>query len=177
MNNQIKKIGMLSLLLGLIFNCYGQGLNFAENQVKVWELTKTRTIAVAQAMPAEKYNYKPNPQVMSFGQQIAHISNSMLSMNARFIAGTNYSGREKNASTQSKAQLIADLESSFDKVIASLKSMNDQSLKAQGKRHGAFPLTKWQSFLFMRDHITNHRAKAVLYLRMNNITPPAYGFN
>ncbi len=177
MNKQITKIGVWALCILFVFDSYGQNLNFAENQINVWELTKTRTIAVAKAMPADKYNYKPTEQVMSFGQQIAHISNSMLSMNARFIAGTSYSGREKNASTLSKEQLIADLEASFDKVIASLKSMNDQSLQAQGKRHGAFPLTKWQSFLFMRDHITNHRAKAVLYLRMNNITPPSYGFN
>lgn len=154
-----------------------QNFNFSSNQAKVWELTKKRTIAVAKAMPEDKYNYKPVEDVKSFGQQMTHIANSMLSMNSRFILNERYFGREKNASTMSKSKIIADLEAAFDVVIKTLKSQDDASLKSQGKRHGAFPLTKWQSFLFMRDHITNHRAKAVLYLRLNKIRPPAYGFN
>jgi len=29
----------------------------------------------------------------------------------------------------------------------------------------------------MQDHITNHRAKTILYLHLNDITPPSYGLN
>ena len=155
----------------------GQHFNFAESQVKVWELAKQRTLEVAKVMPKDKYNYSPISGVKSFGQQMSHIANSMLSMHARFIIGKSYSGKEKNASNMTKEQIIGDLEAAFDTVIRDMKALSDTALQTTGKSHGAFPLTKWQSLLFMRDHITNHRAKAVLYLRLNNITPPRYGFN
>ncbi|TJY37049.1 DinB family protein [Pontimicrobium aquaticum] len=151
--------------------------NFSKHQIEVWKLAKTRTIVVAKAMPESTYNYRPTSTVISFAQQMVHISNSMLSMNSRFILGEDYMGNEKNASKMTKEEIILDLENAFDTVISTLKNMTDNELQKTGKRHGRFPLTKWQSFLFMRDHITNHRAKAVLYLRLNNISPPAYGFN
>ncbi|MCB0463294.1 MAG: DinB family protein [Flavobacteriaceae bacterium] len=174
----MKKNSYIFIVLVLVaVSVKAQDFDFAKNQIKVWELAKQRTVEVAKAMPESKYSYSPTSDVKSFGQQIIHIANSMLSMHTRFILGENYSGREKDASTMTKQQIINDLETAFDTVINDMKTLSDAALKTTGKSHGAFPLTKWQSLLFMRDHITNHRAKTVLYLRLNNITPPRYGFN
>src|SRR6266436_10431065 len=41
--------------------------------VKHWKTARELTLAVADAMPAENYDFKPNPEEMSFGEQIAHI--------------------------------------------------------------------------------------------------------
>src|SRR5580658_8262387 len=46
--------------------------------VKHWKVTGDFTIAVANAMPADKYNFRPVPAEMSFGQVIAHIANADL---------------------------------------------------------------------------------------------------
>ena len=32
------------------------------------------TVAVAKTMPAESYNFRPNPEEMNFGQVMAHIA-------------------------------------------------------------------------------------------------------
>lgn len=154
-----------------------QSFDFAKNQINVWELAKSRTIEVANAMPENSYDYRPVEGVKSFGQQMTHMANSLLSMHTRFIKGARYQGSEKDASKMNKQQIIKALDEAFTTVIEDMKTLSDDDLKANGKMHGAFPLTKWQSLLFMRDHITNHRAKAVVYLRLNNISPPAYGFN
>ena len=154
-----------------------ENFDFSKKQIPVWERAKQSTIAVAKAMPESNYNYIPAEDVKSFGQQMTHISNSLLSMYTRFILKQGYSGREKKASGMTKAQIISELEKSFDTVLESLKSLKDSDLQSIGKSGGNFPLTKWQSLLFMSDHITNHRAKAVLYLRLNKINPPRYGFN
>jgi hypothetical protein len=45
-----------------------------EALVNHWKASAGFTIAVAEAMPAEDYNFKPNPEEMSFGQLMAHIS-------------------------------------------------------------------------------------------------------
>ncbi|MBL7472039.1 DinB family protein [Robertkochia sediminum] len=177
--NTMKKSRLLLLITLMCVTSVAaqQSFDFAKNQIKVWELARSRTIEVANAMPEGSYNYSPVAGVMSFGQQMTHMANSLLSMHTRFIKGARYQGREKDASKMNKQQIIQALDQAFTTVIEDMQTLSDADLKATGKMHGAFPLTKWQSLLFMRDHITNHRAKAVVYLRLNNIMPPAYGFN
>jgi hypothetical protein len=41
--------------------------------VKHWKTSGDFTLAVARAMPADSYNFRPVPQEMSFGQLMAHI--------------------------------------------------------------------------------------------------------
>src|ERR1039458_5762800 len=41
--------------------------------VKHWKTSAEFTMAVARAMPADAYNFRPVPQEMSFGQLMAHI--------------------------------------------------------------------------------------------------------
>lgn len=154
-----------------------ENFDFSKKQIPVWELAKQRTIAVAKAMSENNYSYTPTEGLMSFGQQMAHISGSLLSMHSRFILKQGDTGEDKKASDMTKAQIISDLEKSFDIVLESLRSLKDSDLQSIGKSGGTFPLTKWQSLLFMSDHVTNHRAKAVLYLRLNKIKPPRYGYN
>jgi len=42
--------------------------------VKHWLVAKEFTLAVAEAMPAESYDFKPNPEELSFGQLMVHIA-------------------------------------------------------------------------------------------------------
>src|SRR5579864_2723728 len=44
--------------------------------VKDWQISRQFTMDVADAMPAEFYNFKPNPEEMTFGEQIIHIAGS-----------------------------------------------------------------------------------------------------
>jgi len=41
--------------------------------IKHWKTTGEFTLAVAKAMPAESYNFRPSPEEMNFGQLMAHI--------------------------------------------------------------------------------------------------------
>jgi len=42
--------------------------------VQDWKISKQFTIDVANAMPAEYYTFKPNPDEMTFGEQMVHIA-------------------------------------------------------------------------------------------------------
>jgi len=39
-----------------------------------WQISKQFTIDVANAMPPEYYSFKPNPEEMTFGEQMVHIA-------------------------------------------------------------------------------------------------------
>ncbi len=64
----------------------------AQNDFKVifgkhWQISKEFTLAVAEAIPAESYDFKPNPEQMSFGQLMIHIADENSARFAR-AAGT-----------------------------------------------------------------------------------------
>src|SRR5579864_2360317 len=42
--------------------------------VKDWQISKQFTLDVANAMPADLYTFKPNPEEMTFGEQMVHIA-------------------------------------------------------------------------------------------------------
>lgn len=42
--------------------------------VKDWQISKQFTLDVAAAMPADLYSFKPNPEEMTFGEQMIHIA-------------------------------------------------------------------------------------------------------
>ena len=46
------------------------GAMFAQH----WQTSKEFTLAVADAMPAADYNFKPNDEEMSFGKVMVHIA-------------------------------------------------------------------------------------------------------
>src|SRR2546427_12618715 len=49
-------------------------LQFRESFLKHWEVERSYTLAVAEAMPAEHYDFKPNPVQRSFGEQLVHLA-------------------------------------------------------------------------------------------------------
>jgi hypothetical protein len=42
--------------------------------IEDWKISKQFTLEVADAMPAESYDFKPNPEEMTFGEQLVHIA-------------------------------------------------------------------------------------------------------
>jgi uncharacterized damage-inducible protein DinB len=156
---------------------------FNETFAEVLEHAKAYTLEVANEMPEEKYTYRPTDAVRTFGQQMAHIG-----MSTKFILGVFIKGEEltfdpaETAKMEkqigaSKEECIKTIETAFDEVISTLKEMDDNSL--QSKFIFLFSpekpeFSKEDGFIFIRDHITHHRAQAIVYLRMNGLVPPGY---
>jgi hypothetical protein len=58
--------------------------------VSAWKISKQFPLDVANAMPGELYNFKPNPEEMTFGEQMAHIAGANV---FRFQRGIFHLGR------------------------------------------------------------------------------------
>src|SRR6266550_8282717 len=71
--------------------------------VKHWKTSGEFTIAVAGSMPVESYNFRPDPEEMSFGQLIRHIAAVHLD------ACANASGMTRPALPPKIAELAEDL--------------------------------------------------------------------
>ncbi len=148
--------------------------------VQDWKISKQFTLEVADAMPAELYSFKPNPEEMSFGEQITHIAISNV---FRFnqITGVQlpFPLDLSKPPAADKASAMKMLEQSFDYVIAVLPQITPEQLK----RTWHIPSWKGRTdpdgramILNMFVHTAHHRAQCEVYLRVKGIKPPDYTF-
>ena len=145
----------------------------------VEEVGKSRayTIECAMAMPEDKYNFRPVPEVRSFGQQLVHIAEANGSIMEWHVEGKKnpswpYSGDGKERVT-SKADVIAQLNAAYDYIEKGLSQMSDALLRERVKAEAAEESRQWGLHLLL-DHATHHRGQVVVYLRLNGIKPPEY---
>src|SRR5436190_11817577 len=68
---------LLLTTLALAIPAFSQN-SIKDALVKHWKVTGDFTIAVAKAMPADSWGFKPNPDEMSFGELMQHIGGANL---------------------------------------------------------------------------------------------------
>src|SRR5229473_4610683 len=97
---------------------------------KILERRSKVTIGAAETMPADKYNFRPTPEQMTFGHLVMHTAgaNNFLCSS---IAGTAAPADEKLSDTDSKEKLVAALKSSFDYCTQALAKIDDSNLGEQ----------------------------------------------
>lgn len=145
-----------------------------------WQISKQFTIDVASAMPAELYSFKPNPEEMTFGEQMVHIAGSNV---FRFnqITGIQppFPFDPARPPASDKQSVLRMLDQSFDYVIRVLPQITPEQLKR------TWHVPSWKGrpdpdgramILNMFVHTAHHRAQCDVYLRAKGIKPPDYEF-
>jgi hypothetical protein len=127
-------------------------------------------VAAAEAMPAEKYSFKPSPEMNSFGHLVMHIAQS----NNTFCS--KISGQAapdvKIAETDPKDKLVAAMKDSFAFCTASLEKVDDSKLGEQFMMFGNRPMSRGGALVALGGSWTDHYATEAIYLRLNGILPP-----
>jgi len=150
--------------------------DYVKNLLPVWEMQKMHTLEVLDAMPEDKFNYQPNDVSKTFASQMVHIGYDTDYFRKGMIEGNRIKYEEPDASAMSKAEIRKLVSDAFDNYIAAISKLSEEDLAVELPFGPEKKLKRSQSILFAADHITNHRAKANLYLRMNDIEPPNYKF-
>lgn len=145
-----------------------------------WQISKQFTMDVADAMPAEFYNFKPNPEEMTFGEQMIHIAVANI-FRFQQISGVkpSFDFDPQHLPAPDKPSALKLLGQSFDYVIAVLPQITTEQLK----RTWHIPSWKGRNdpdgramVLNMFVHTAHHRAQCEVYLREKGIKPPDYTF-
>jgi uncharacterized damage-inducible protein DinB len=144
--------------------------SLAKELAATFQRAATEILDVAEAMPADKYGYKPTPEVASFGDQLVHVAG----ITQRFIDAAKGTKTEApHHGTMAKPEVIALLKKTFEAAQEMITPLTDAQLLEPVK----FPFgdrtvtraTFWQGPLFQ---IRNHYGQLIVYLRMNGIVPP-----
>src|SRR5215470_3337611 len=127
--------------------------------------------AAAEAMPPEKFSFKPTASQNSYGHLIVHISES----NFRFcsaVSGVAAPEQTKLAETDSKDKLVAAVRSSFDFCSSSLAKLDDSRLADSVELFAGRSFTRAAAILMLSGSWADHYTEQAMYLRLNNILPP-----
>lgn len=146
---------------------------------------KDYTIALAEAMPADKYTFRAVDSVRSFGEQLAHIGQSSQFLLDLFVNGNPMPTQEQfEEAAKMEKKIGADKEAcikllndSFDALANAYKGMSNEEKAETFKvpfdpNSPDFPKTR--AFDFIRDHMIHHRGQALVALRMQGIKAPQY---
>lgn len=157
---------------------------FGGEMAEIMQHMKAYTLAIANQMPEDKYDFRPSKDdtVRSFGEQLKHLIYNNNHQADNVLMAKTFDGPELIKGMEAyeeikmtKAEIIDKLSKSFDKLIARFEGMTDADFDTQF----TLPFVKTPKSLrvmamFVRDHITHHRAEIIVYLRMNGIEPAFY---
>ena len=145
---------------------------FKATFAKHWRMAKEFTLAVAEAMPAESYDFKPTPEQMTFGRLMTHIG----AQNSDSCAVATGTTALPEPSARDKAAAIKYLTETFDACAAALEAMPPERLGAEVYKFQGQPVLAHEALWYTFTHMAHHRGQAEVYLRLKNVTPPAWRF-
>jgi uncharacterized damage-inducible protein DinB len=139
--------------------------------VATWQRSATDLIDLAEAMPEEKYGYKPTPEISTFRDQLMHVTGVV----QRFIdsaKGTKSDPAHAHAAMK-KAEVIALLKQTLQTGQETLSSLTDAQMLEQVKfPFGDRMVTRFTFWMGPIYQLRNHYGQLVVYLRLNGIVPP-----
>jgi hypothetical protein len=129
------------------------------------------TVGAFEAMPADKFGYKPTPEQMTFGHLAAHI----VSGNYFFCSNVGDLPRpqtEELKDTDAKDKLVAAMKASFQFCHTALAKADDSKLNDNITWFDNKPRPRAWAFLGLASSWADHYGMAAMYLRLNGILPP-----
>ena len=170
--------------LGSVTQVFGQGVNPYKTgtpgvtgyrgevmaEVMIQEDKFTR---LAEAIPADKYTWRPAEGVRSFAEVFLHvaIANYNLYKNVGTPKPAGIEVKDFDKSTTDKAKIISILKDSFahaKKAIAAVPDADlDKSMDWFGGKN-----TERGVLLFIVRHAAEHLGQTIAYARVNGIVPP-----
>lgn len=129
-------------------------------------------IAAAEAMPADKYSYKPTADQMTFSHLITHIveSNHLFCSKVAAVAEPK---AEAVKESDGKDKLVSALKASFDFCTDALSKADDARLGETTEAMGGHQFSRARLALGLAGSWADHYGMEAMYLRLNGITPPS----
>jgi uncharacterized damage-inducible protein DinB len=151
--------------------------------LKHWKTSGDFTLAVAGAMPADSYTFRPTPEEMSFGELMAHTAatdrNACANASgltppalpAKIEAWTKDTGKIE-VEKETAIQFIKESFEFCSKAITEMPVSRMDTVVGPPNRNLTGIEWLWSYFT----HTAHHRGQAEVYLRLKGIKPPQYVF-
>ncbi|HEV2299418.1 MAG TPA: DinB family protein [Candidatus Acidoferrales bacterium] len=127
-----------------------------------WNGIGGKIIAMAEDWPEDKYGYRPNDQVRTFGQMLLHLANANYYATNPALGKSTDNIENDPKEYKTKAEIVAFVKKTFADGAAALE---------QGGDEGAMKnLGSWVGII---EHSGEHYGSLVTYYRNNGVVPPS----
>lgn len=167
-----KVLVALCMLLGTFTASNAQSSK--DEMLKEWERAKAYTKEYLDAMPADKYDLKPTPEMRSFAQQMLHFTDANYGFASAATGEKSPIGQgESEKSTDTSKENVTKLVlAGYDFVINSIKNTDEAKLKETIKLFGNFEMSRGMALIKAFEHQTHHRGQTTVYIRLAGVKPP-----
>ena len=186
----MKFIKYLSILItcALLFTMCNQAKNsdattessfkIAMDHAKVWDEAIKQVMELADAMPDSMISYKPHDSVRTFAEQLIHIGGSSKVICDLYLKDVPPPSQnpDMDANAMTKEEIKKWVSEQMSAVKDSILTMSDEALQEEITSFGGNKMSRLEGMLTVHDHMTNHKAKANLYVRISGNQPPSYRY-
>jgi uncharacterized damage-inducible protein DinB len=132
-----------------------------------------RLTDLANAVPAEKYSWRPAAGVRSVSEVYMHVAvaNAYLPSFTGVKIPEGYT-RDMEKMVTDKAKVIDTMSKSFDNLKSFAASTSDADLEKKVKIFGGLEVTQRELMVIILNHMHEHLGQSIAYARMNGVTPP-----
>lgn len=133
-----------------------------------------KLLALARAIPEEKYSFRPVPGVRSLAEVLHHVAAGNRILTALAAPGQPApaaAAPPPPPSPQSKAALLAALEESFQAARRQLEPLRPGQLGREATLLGDVTTVRGV-YISLAAHVAEHLGQLIAYARMQSITPP-----
>ncbi len=145
---------------------------FTAEFLKQLDDLEKKTVSLAEAIPQEKYSWRPGEGVRSIGEVYAHTTAGNYSftrgLGVKVPAGLDLRNLEK---VTEKAKIVAALKQSFVDVRAVVNALPAGDLEKTVKLFGSDSSVRNVLFGFSV-HLSEHLGQSIAYARSAGVVPP-----
>lgn len=138
-----------------------------------WDVAMQLSLGVADAMPADKYDFRAAKGVRTFGEQVTHTAGviaQLLSWVTDKPAPPN--GVNTFDQLKTKEEMMAAFRKTVGEGTEALKKMTDKQLAEKVETQFFGKTTRYDVLMNLIGHTNRQYGQMVVYLRLNGIVPP-----
>jgi hypothetical protein len=139
---------------------------------KMYERTKKLLTAAAAEMPAEKYSWKPTPEVRSYGSVVGHVVDASYTL-CSVAKKEQPQKRESAEKLTTKAEFEKALKDAFAFCDPVYAESTDATLASVMVPLFGQQVPKFAALDINLAHYNEHYGTLSTYLRMNKLVPPS----
>jgi uncharacterized damage-inducible protein DinB len=139
-----------------------------------WNDIGRKLIAIAEDLPENKYDYKPNPDSRTFVAQLLHASAAMYFFtDVAQGKKPSYSDDPSRENLKTKEQVVAFVKKCVQDGAEVIKAKGDKGLSEQVKDPFANQMVRVSDLAYgLIEHSGEHYGQLVVYYRINGMVPP-----
>lgn len=146
----------------------------AKSTITQWNIAARLALGAAEAMPDDKFQFRPSAGSRTFVEQVNHTSGVVANL-LSWVAGTPApaGGNDTFMKRTTRAEALDALRQVIRQTDAAVKGLTDRDLGVMVDTEFFGRTTKQDVLANLIGHTNRQYGQFVVYLRLNGITPPA----